>query len=39
VLLSSLALTILSPLLAAIAIAVKLDSPGPIFYSSDRIGK
>jgi lipopolysaccharide/colanic/teichoic acid biosynthesis glycosyltransferase len=30
---------ILSPLIAAIAVAVKLDSPGPIFYCSDRIGK
>ena len=29
----------LSPLLLAIAIAVKLDSPGPVFYSSERIGK
>jgi exopolysaccharide biosynthesis polyprenyl glycosylphosphotransferase len=36
---SSLALVVLSPLLAAIAIAVKLDSPGPVFYYSDRIGK
>lgn len=29
----------LSPLLVAIAIAIKLDSPGPVFYSSERIGK
>jgi exopolysaccharide biosynthesis polyprenyl glycosylphosphotransferase len=36
---SSLALLVLSPLLVAIAIAVKLDSPGPVFYYSDRIGK
>ena len=39
VLLSSLALIILSPLIAVIALAVKLDSSGPIFYCSDRIGK
>jgi exopolysaccharide biosynthesis polyprenyl glycosylphosphotransferase len=32
-------LVILSPLLFAIAIAIKLDSPGPVFYSSERIGK
>lgn len=36
---SSLAMLALSPLLAAIAIAIKLDSPGPVFYSSERIGK
>jgi exopolysaccharide biosynthesis polyprenyl glycosylphosphotransferase len=39
VLLSFVALTLLSPLIAAISVAVMLDSPGPIFYSSDRIGK
>lgn len=27
------------PLFAIIALAVKLDSPGPVFYISDRIGK
>jgi exopolysaccharide biosynthesis polyprenyl glycosylphosphotransferase len=27
------------PMLAAIAMAVRLDSKGPIFYSSDRVGK
>jgi len=32
-------LLILSPILLAIAIAIKLDSPGPVFYSSERIGK
>jgi exopolysaccharide biosynthesis polyprenyl glycosylphosphotransferase len=36
---SALALVALSPLLVAIAIAVKLDSPGPVFYTSERIGK
>ena len=29
----------LSPILLAIAIAVRLDSPGPILYTSERIGK
>jgi exopolysaccharide biosynthesis polyprenyl glycosylphosphotransferase len=36
---STLALAVLSPILVAIAIAIKLDSPGPILYSSERIGK
>lgn len=39
IVLSLLALTILSPVLLVIAIVVKMDSPGPIFYSSERIGK
>jgi exopolysaccharide biosynthesis polyprenyl glycosylphosphotransferase len=36
---SVLALIAMAPLLAVIAIAVKLDSPGPAFYRSERIGK
>ena len=36
---SSLILIAISPVLLAIAIAVKLDSKGPIFYHSNRIGK
>lgn len=36
---SSLALIAISPLLLAIAVAVKRDSPGPVFYSSERLGK
>jgi len=36
---STLAIVFLSPLLAALAIAIKLDSPGPVFYLSERIGK
>ncbi len=36
---SLLALIVLAPVLAAVAIAIKLDSPGPVFYSSERIGK
>jgi exopolysaccharide biosynthesis polyprenyl glycosylphosphotransferase len=39
VLLSALALVVLLPLLTAIAVLIKLDSAGPIVYSSDRIGK
>jgi exopolysaccharide biosynthesis polyprenyl glycosylphosphotransferase len=36
---SILALMVLWPLLLAVAIAIKLDSPGPVLYTSDRIGK
>jgi exopolysaccharide biosynthesis polyprenyl glycosylphosphotransferase len=36
---AGLTLVILSPVLLAIAVAVRLDSPGPVFYSSERIGK
>jgi exopolysaccharide biosynthesis polyprenyl glycosylphosphotransferase len=36
---SILTLLLLSPVLLAIAIAIKLDSPGPVFYFSERIGK
>jgi exopolysaccharide biosynthesis polyprenyl glycosylphosphotransferase len=39
IVLSSAALVILSPLLIAIAIAVRFDSAGPILYRSERIGK
>jgi exopolysaccharide biosynthesis polyprenyl glycosylphosphotransferase len=39
ILFSLVALTALAPVVAAIALAVKLDSPGPVFYSSERIGK
>ena len=35
---SSVALIVLSPLLAAIAVAVKLDSKGSVFYTQERIG-
>jgi len=37
--LASLTLVVLSPLMLAIAVGVKLDSPGPVFYTSERIGK
>lgn len=36
---SGLVLLVLSPFLLAIAIAVKLESRGPVFYKSERIGK
>jgi exopolysaccharide biosynthesis polyprenyl glycosylphosphotransferase len=36
---STVFLILSSPLLLIIAIAVKLDSPGPVLYRSDRIGK
>lgn len=39
VMFSTLFLLVFSPLLLIIAIAVKLDSPGPAFYRSERIGK
>jgi len=32
-------LLLLTPLLAAVALAVRLDSPGPVFYTSDRVGR
>jgi len=36
---SSLALLLLAPVCLVIAIAIKLDSAGPVFYLSQRIGK
>lgn len=36
---SVVALVLLSPLLAAIAVAVRLESVGPILYSQERVGK
>ena len=36
---SSMVLILLSPLLLAVAIAIKLDSPGPVFYISERVGR
>jgi len=36
---SLLALVFISPVLLLIAIAVKLDSPGPVLYVSERIGR
>jgi exopolysaccharide biosynthesis polyprenyl glycosylphosphotransferase len=39
VIISSIALLVAMPLLIAIAAAIKLDSEGPAFYISERIGK
>jgi len=36
---TSVALILLSPLLAAIALLIKLDSPGPILYCAPRAGR
>lgn len=36
---ASLLLTVLSPLLLLIAVWVKIDSPGPVLFSQDRVGK
>lgn len=38
VIVSSLALVVLSPVLAAIAVAIKRDSDGPVFYTQERVG-
>ena len=38
ILLSGLAIIILSPLLLILCIAIKLDSPGPIFFKQKRVG-
>jgi Undecaprenyl-phosphate glucose phosphotransferase len=37
-LLASLGLLILSPLLLLVALAIKLDSPGPVFFMQPRLG-
>jgi exopolysaccharide biosynthesis polyprenyl glycosylphosphotransferase len=37
--LAALGLVTTFPLLALIAIAIKLDSPGPVFFRQDRLGK
>lgn len=37
--LSAVLLVILSPLMLLLALAVKLDSPGPVFYRQVRVGK
>lgn len=36
---ASAALLLLSPLLAVIAVLVKLESPGPVFYRQQRVGR
>jgi exopolysaccharide biosynthesis polyprenyl glycosylphosphotransferase len=35
---ATLALVLLSPILALIAIAIRFDSPGPVFFAQDRAG-
>lgn len=39
VLVASLALMLLAPLLLVVAIIVKLDSPGPVFFRQERVGR
>jgi exopolysaccharide biosynthesis polyprenyl glycosylphosphotransferase len=36
---SALALLVLAPLLVSIAVLIKLDSPGPVLFRSERIGR
>jgi lipopolysaccharide/colanic/teichoic acid biosynthesis glycosyltransferase len=38
-LLASLGLVLLSPLLLVIALWIKLDSPGPVFFRQERVGR
>lgn len=37
--LASCALVVASPLLASIALAIKMDSPGPVFFRQERTGR
>lgn len=39
IMLSSIAIVILSPLLGVLSIIIKLDSPGPILFKQKRVGK
>lgn len=39
IVLSATGLVLLSPLLLAIAVWIKLDSPGPVFFRQERIGR
>ncbi len=36
---AALALTLLSPLMAAIAVVIKLDDGGPVFFAQNRMGR
>jgi exopolysaccharide biosynthesis polyprenyl glycosylphosphotransferase len=38
VIVAALALLLLAPLVAVIAVAIRLDSPGPIFFRQERVG-
>lgn len=37
--LSSLGLMVLGPVLILVALAIKLDSPGPVFFRQERVGR
>lgn len=37
--LAAFSLAVAAPLMALIAIAIKLDSPGPVFYRQERVGR
>jgi exopolysaccharide biosynthesis polyprenyl glycosylphosphotransferase len=39
VILSSIALAISAPVMAVIAVMIRLDSPGPVVYTADRLGR
>jgi lipopolysaccharide/colanic/teichoic acid biosynthesis glycosyltransferase len=39
IVISSIGLVVLSPLFAVVSILIKLDSPGPIFFRQERIGR
>ena len=36
---ATLALAVLSPLLLVVALRIKLDSPGPVFFRQQRVGR
>ena len=36
---ASLALLLLAPLLLVVALAIRLDSPGPVFFRQERVGR
>lgn len=38
-LVAALALALLAPLLAAVALWIRLDSPGPVFFRQERVGR
>ena len=39
IVLSALALVVLAPLFATVAVLIKLNSPGPVFFRSPRVGR
>lgn len=38
-LVACVALLVLAPLLAVVAVAIRLDSPGPVFFRQERVGR